>query len=48
MKIVFCGVDDYRPKAFPKGEGGFFNVQIWTLKKTEEVLTQYGFAAGDQ
>ena len=34
----------HRPKAFPFGEGGFFNAHIWALKKTEEVLPQYEFA----
>ena len=37
-----------RPKAFPFGEGGFFNAQIGALKKTEEVLPQYEFAADCQ
>ena len=32
--------------AFPFGEGGFFNAQVWVLKKTEEVLPQYEFAEG--
>ena len=33
------------PKAFPFGEGGFF-IAPRAMKKTEEVMTQYGFAAG--
>ena len=37
-----------RPKAFPFGEGGFFNAQIGAFKKTEEVMPQYEFAAGCQ
>ena len=38
--LHWCG----STQAFPFGEGGFFNVHIWTLKKTEEVLPQYEFA----
>ena len=35
-------------KAFPFGEGGFFNAHAWALKKTEEVLPQYEFAEDHQ
>ena len=43
-EIVLYMTPIHRPKAFPFGEGGFFNAQIWALKKTEEVLPQYEFA----
>ena len=40
---VFCTGAE-APHAFPFGEGGFF-IAPRTMKKTEEVLPQYGFAA---
>ena len=46
VAIPYGGAPQYRnKKAFPFGEGGFFNDRR-EMKKTEEVLPQYGFAVG--